>query len=190
MAKQSRGKDTREKIRAAANDLFLKHGFGPTTVDSIVELAGVSKGTFYVHFKRKEDLLLEYGWRRLEHLGTMIPTLLTGSHFNTTLKMLVDTVLRNKAWSREVTRLTIKEVVQNEDLLDTSPHQLMQPLVEVAQARGEVRNDMTAEVISRFVLVNILGALQDWGHSGTEDNVDDYLDRTLRLVFAAIAPQE
>lgn len=189
MAKQTRGKDTREKIRAAANDLFLKQGYGTTTVDSIVELAGVSKGTFYVHFKRKEDLLLEYGWRRMEHLGSMVPTLLTGSHFNTTLKLVVDNVLRNKTWSREVTRLTIKEVMQNGDLLDAAPHKLLQPLLEVAQARNEVRKDMPAEVLSRFVLVNLLGALQDWGQSGTDEDVDDYLDRTLRLIFAAIAPQ-
>lgn len=189
MAKQTRGKDTREKIRAAANDLFLKQGYSGTTVDSIVELAGVSKGTFYVHFKRKEDLLLEYGWRRMEHLKTMVPTLLTGSHFNDSLRLIVNNVFLNKAWSPEVTRLTIKEVVQNGDLLESSPHKLIQPLVEVAQARGEVRTDMTADVLSRFVLVNTLSALQDWGYAADGENVDDYLDRTLQLIFAAVAPQ-
>lgn len=190
MAIQTRGKDTRAKIRAAANKLFLKMGYSNTTVDAIVEQAGVSKGTFYVHFKRKEDLLLEYGWRRMEHLGALVPTLLTGSHFNETLKQVVNTVLRNKTWSREVTGLTIKELIQNEDLLESAPHKLMLPLVEVAQARGEVRKDMDPEALSRFVLVNIFSAIQDWSESGSDQDVNEYLDRTLQLIFSAIAPQQ
>jgi AcrR family transcriptional regulator len=41
----------------AAQELFLKQGVGPTTVDQITSGADVAKGTFYLHFDSKEDLL-------------------------------------------------------------------------------------------------------------------------------------
>lgn len=40
----------------AAQKLILDHGFGGTTVDSIIELAGVSKGAFFHHFSSKGEL--------------------------------------------------------------------------------------------------------------------------------------
>ncbi len=50
---------TREKIVSAAIELFAKKGFDKTTVDEIVNRAGVAKGTFYLYFKSKDDLVKE-----------------------------------------------------------------------------------------------------------------------------------
>lgn len=41
----------------AAFDLFTKVGINGTTIDEIVKKAGVAKGTFYLYFKDKYDLL-------------------------------------------------------------------------------------------------------------------------------------
>ncbi len=58
MSTKSAGR-TREKIVAAAMELFAKKGFDRTTVDEIVARAGVAKGTFYLYFKSKDDLIRE-----------------------------------------------------------------------------------------------------------------------------------
>ena len=50
----ARSERTRAAIREAANGLFLKKGVDATTVDAICAAAGVSKGTFYLYFHRKE----------------------------------------------------------------------------------------------------------------------------------------
>jgi AcrR family transcriptional regulator len=47
----------REDLMNAAQQLFLQHGVGPTTVDQITTSAGVAKGTFYLHFESKEAVL-------------------------------------------------------------------------------------------------------------------------------------
>src|SRR4030042_4745259 len=75
-AKRTRRNRTHERIRDAANRLFVANGFKNTTVDAIAAAASVSKGTFYLHFDRKEDLLLEYGARRLQRIREMLPDLL------------------------------------------------------------------------------------------------------------------
>jgi len=40
-------------------ELFARKGFDKTTVDEIVAKAGVAKGTFYLYFKSKDDLIKE-----------------------------------------------------------------------------------------------------------------------------------
>src|SRR6188508_1479111 len=47
---------TRERILDAAQDLILDHGFGSTTVDAVVNRAGITKGAFFHHFGSKSDL--------------------------------------------------------------------------------------------------------------------------------------
>lgn len=50
--------ETKRRLYAVADTLFTQYGFD-LSVDKIVEEAGVSKGTFYVHFDSKDNLLEE-----------------------------------------------------------------------------------------------------------------------------------
>jgi AcrR family transcriptional regulator len=63
---QERSRQTRQRLVRAALDLWTARGFETgiedTTVEEIVQAAGVTKGTFYFHFARKEEILLEMGW--------------------------------------------------------------------------------------------------------------------------------
>jgi AcrR family transcriptional regulator len=52
--------ETRNKIYNAAKNLFKKYGFENVSVDSIVEAAGVAKGSFYVHFDTKDSMVAEF----------------------------------------------------------------------------------------------------------------------------------
>ena len=47
-----------ERILDAAAELMLRWGYNKTTIDDIVRLAGVPKGTIYLHWKTREELFL------------------------------------------------------------------------------------------------------------------------------------
>jgi len=47
----------REELMDAAEHLFLAQGIAATSIDAIVARADVAKGTFYLHFQSKEQLL-------------------------------------------------------------------------------------------------------------------------------------
>lgn len=49
---------TRERVRAAARELFLTRGFADTTAQLVARQAGVAVGTLFQHASDKEDLLL------------------------------------------------------------------------------------------------------------------------------------
>jgi AcrR family transcriptional regulator len=46
-----------DELMNAAQHLFLEHGVEPTTIEQITWGAGVAKGTFYLYFSSKEDVL-------------------------------------------------------------------------------------------------------------------------------------
>jgi TetR/AcrR family transcriptional repressor of nem operon len=50
------GQSTRERILELANDLVLKQGYAATSLEQILERAGVTKGAFFHHFKSKDEL--------------------------------------------------------------------------------------------------------------------------------------
>jgi TetR/AcrR family fatty acid metabolism transcriptional regulator len=47
----------RSQILGAARDAFARHGLSGTTVDSIAKRAGVAKGTVYLYYRSKEEIL-------------------------------------------------------------------------------------------------------------------------------------
>ncbi len=47
----------REELMDAAQRLFLEKGFAATSVAEIVDAADVAKGTFYLYFQTKDDVL-------------------------------------------------------------------------------------------------------------------------------------
>jgi TetR/AcrR family transcriptional regulator, cholesterol catabolism regulator len=179
---------TRAAIREAANRLFLQQGVDHTTVDAICAAAGVSKGTFYLYFHRKEDLLLEYGLRRLLRIREMLPTLIGRKTFREALNDILDEVVRGKAWGREVTGRALLEMGTSwEGLRVEAPHRLIEPLIELAQARGEIRRDIPSDALALFVLRSILGALRDWGLGTDDRDRDTAINYALTLVFDAIS---
>ena len=56
----------RGELMDAAERLFLEKGFSATSVSEIVEGADVAKGTFYLYFKTKDDVLTALRFRFVE----------------------------------------------------------------------------------------------------------------------------
>ena len=63
---QERSRDTRKAIIRAALELWRERGYAvgsdDPTAEEIADRAGISKATFYLHFARKDDILLETAW--------------------------------------------------------------------------------------------------------------------------------
>ena len=60
--------------------------------------------------------------------------------------------------------------------------------MEVGQARGQVRTDMSADVLAQFILRTLLGSLYDWGDASNQNSANECLDQALSLALAAVQP--
>lgn len=66
----TRTQKTRERLRAAAHQLFLQQGYQGTSIEGILAEAGISsKETFYRHYANKEALFVDV----LRHLTMEMP---------------------------------------------------------------------------------------------------------------------
>ena len=92
--RQENAQETRRKIYTTACSLIEEKGFANVSVEDITRACGVAKGTFYVYFKRKEEIVFECckEWfsdvdrKAREHRGTIVekladqPFRLSGRH--------------------------------------------------------------------------------------------------------------
>jgi AcrR family transcriptional regulator len=66
--RQPKTRDTRERVAAAALEVFSERGYAATSVDDIVERAGTTRGAFYYYFEGKDDVARDLQrdlWHRL-----------------------------------------------------------------------------------------------------------------------------
>lgn len=56
---------TREALRDALSELIQEKGYDEITIEEITERANIGRATFYLHYKDKEDLLMEEFHRRI-----------------------------------------------------------------------------------------------------------------------------
>lgn len=86
----------RERLVGAATELFVRHGYRKTSVDEIAQAAHVAKGTVYLYFRTKADLLIQALLEEKRHYLERIRPLLDDD---------LEPRERLKLWLRLVVRL-------------------------------------------------------------------------------------
>ena len=72
---QTKGERTRERIMDIAYDSIIQKGFAATSIEELVEAAGITKSGFFYHFKDKNDLARQLLERFLDDDVRIIDTL-------------------------------------------------------------------------------------------------------------------
>lgn len=80
----------RRRILEVATALFLQLGYRKTSIDDIAARAGVAKGTVYLYFKTKSDVLLHaIAEEKLRHVDAMRPVFVSDAPPREKLRMLL-----------------------------------------------------------------------------------------------------
>lgn len=69
--RKEKAADTKNKIFETAVSLIKSKGYGNVTISEICHMSGLAKGSFYVHYKSKEDIVRESYYA---DMGTYIVT--------------------------------------------------------------------------------------------------------------------
>lgn len=67
-----KGEALRQRIVAAADQLFYQQGYEHTSFSDIADAVGISRGNFYYHFKSKDEILNAVIDTRVEHIQQML----------------------------------------------------------------------------------------------------------------------
>ncbi|MGD8398879.1 MAG: TetR/AcrR family transcriptional regulator [Anaerolineae bacterium] len=150
--------ETRQALLEAAWTLFRARGFDDTTVQEITEQAGVAKGTFFNYFPSKDGLWGELALWRFSQLHEALdvdrgapasPVARIGLLFRLLYEqMLDDWQVLQQAFAARFGNPHPAQHPTKRRLTG-----LLTELVKEAQACGEVRADVEAEVVSDLILV-------------------------------------
>lgn len=118
---------TKSKILDTAQSLMLKNGFHGVTVDKLIAAAGISKGSFFYHFRSKDDLPAALLERFIEHQGEQLQHALNTPRSDTQSPL---------EYALEVVDLTVEVFLQKYDgqpgcVMAAFSYQLMQQFPEV-----------------------------------------------------------
>ncbi|HEY8694686.1 MAG TPA: TetR/AcrR family transcriptional regulator [Chloroflexota bacterium] len=92
-----------QEILQAARDVFSERGFEKASIDDIAERVGIGKGTVYLHFPSKEELLLALMRQSCLRLVEMCRSAATGQpttpgKLRCIIQALVDHRYANERW--------------------------------------------------------------------------------------------
>ncbi len=148
----SRREQRAERILDAAAELMLRWGYNKTTMDDIVRLAGVPKGTIYLHWKTREDLylaLMEREYTRLiQDTQQRIASDPDGGTMQGITKHAMLATMKSPLMKAVILRDTdlMGEWLHKEYASASFIQQIAEPLalLQHYQARGIVRDDIDA----------------------------------------------
>ena len=182
--------DTREKILAAALEVFSAKGFHGTTVDEIAENAALGKGTVYRHFHSKKGLFSELIRLKVAELeekvkGSIDPHADVLEIIETYLKTYFSFFDRNRDlykvliqeqsdFGAEVKALYIGNILKKVPLLKRK--------IFLAARKGKLKQ-MDFHTVFYGVMGFIDGVMQKWLASETDYSLVDEIPTVTETIF-------
>jgi AcrR family transcriptional regulator len=164
-SRAARAAERRDAIIEAALDEFIARGYAATRLDDVSKRAHVAKGTIYLHFKDKEALFQELIRTALVPLiGQLAAPPPAGGSVRDALESFAQTFAREVVTTRrgDIVRLIIAEGARFPSVADFYYREVvsrgmvgMRALIELAIARGEIRQ----EALARFPQIVVAPAI-------------------------------
>jgi AcrR family transcriptional regulator len=152
--------EAREAIVQAAIASFYENGYEGTSVQDVVARAGVTKGAFYHHFEKKDDLLIHIHDRFMDELLSSLEAITAKQRSpRESLELLIeDIVVVTAAFQREYTiffeqrRSLSAEPFQKVRAKRDHYERLVVQTIQDGIAQGEFRQVPSAHVLTFGVI--------------------------------------
>lgn len=167
--RQENAKKTKMKLVKTALEVFKDTGFYDINVEDITKKAGVSKGTFYTYFKRKEDIVLEISRAPFEEIVCELDSMK-----NSTLVEKLSYYFRRfmecvefsgihvcRQWTRDV--IDPKNVPENKDSQKwVYDFNMLKNILEKSVLANELKPDTPVELLSHIFICELYGMMICW----------------------------
>lgn len=193
--------ETRNRIFETAKQLFLENGFENVSVDSIVDAAGVSKGSFYVHFESKD----------------MLPSIFINDYINNVdldYKIYLEDK-DNKAPTSEILILVTEKIAEHMagkigcDIMKTlykshisksidtnysmiysrELYKVYADILERGLHLGDVRSDIPVDTLAKHMILALRGITFEWCVQDSDFNLKEQYIKHIELLMNGIIRQ-
>ena len=192
---KTKGEIKRERILAAARELFNTKGFGATTIKDLVEFTGAKKGCLYFHFSGKEEIAQAVFQEASGQFMEFLENALAGDNAGAALDSFLNLALERQISAGFVggcifgnTALEMSDVNEEfarlvECFFDEWIARLAH-VVERAQVNGQLRKDISPGAVARQIVGSLEGGIMMSRLKKSEQPMRECLDvlrRTLEL---------
>lgn len=168
--REKKKRTKRRCILEAAIRLFSKKGYEQTSIEELAREAGIGKGTVYSYFQTKRDIVRAFCEDELDYIRE---ELAANTNPDTPLREQLQVIFmaefKHVSKNPEFGRLYLQEKVfpkehfSNQDLEVQHKHfELLYPIYQKAQERGELRNDIELLHISGHFYALYLLVMSCW----------------------------
>lgn len=190
--RQLEAQETRKKLYETGCRLIEERGFQNVSVEDITKACGVAKGTFYVYFKRKEEIIFECceNWfgevdrMARSHKGTLAEKL------TVYFKGFMEGVT---CGGLELCRQWVREVIDPKD----APGDMcggkyaydlkhLRDFFKDAVKEGMLRKNAPIEELVRLFLCQLYGMMACWCMSDAEFTPEDWVEHFAKLQLNAL----
>ena len=171
---------TKRALEESLKRMLLKKPVNKITILDITEDCGISRMTFYYHFKDIYDLI---EWSCVEDAAKALDGKKTYDTWQQGFLQIFQAVLENKPFIQNVYQSVSREQV--EKYLYTLTYRLLIGVVEEKAAGMDVR-DTDKEFIANFYKFAFVGLMLDWIKDGMKKDPQQIIDRLSILIEGEI----
>jgi AcrR family transcriptional regulator len=185
----------RERVLAAAAQLFADHGYDATSVAQVVAAAGVTKGALYHYFSSKEELLFEIYAAVIDEMLTSLDRILEAAQppARTLRAIIVDAVgmtarhaTAASVFTRESSRLDQQHWKTLQDRWRRYQDGV-RGLIRDAQSRGEFATGASPEIIT-WMIFGVTNSMPTWYRPDGPKTPAEISQEITDLVFFGLMP--
>ena len=181
---QLKSKETKERIFQAAKTILQRSGYESLSIKNICEEAGVSNGSFYHHFKTKDDLLSYY----IEAQPSINPECLDIPKDKRAAKTaIVGVYLNYVAYCKELGvdfmagYYTPRNQALNPDIRTERPYPIVtvQQYLEKAVAADAIQLTLSIQEVVTDIRMLVIGNVFEWSMRNGEVNFEENMKRSI-----------
>lgn len=193
--RQEKAQITKEKLIKAAEILLKDNSFENISVEDITKYADTAKGTFYIYFKKKEDVIYEIGYAAFRLLAEKVENMKERPVEQKVYAYFEGSLLLIEKFGINLCRQWIKDVINPNEMENTEytkwhfDTDVFRKILKEAVIKGELKHDTPVDMTAYLIISQIYGMMICWCMSDSEFELSKWIDKFFNINILSIIKQ-
>lgn len=196
--RQQKSLETKQRIFNSACKLFAEKGFDNVTMEDITSAVGLTSGTFYRHFKTKQEILAIVYANLDVYYQEFYDTVICSEKYRDTsaiTRLLAFTEYNMETCVKdglEFVNVIYRYMVQSTEFErsmnnpDRIYFRIVRSLIKEGQDKGEIRRDLPHETLAFDLAMLTRGCIVDWEMHKKPGSLNKWSETLLKCYFDGI----
>lgn len=195
---KEQGAETKKRLFECAEKLFQQYDYKDVSVERITKAAGVTKGTFYVHFDSKDALYIALFSTYIESLDmdytafldNLAPDLSAADTLMTFVGVIIDIMLDKVGYDnlRTIYKLQLTNALDMNTITGygRKVYNLFNDILDLGIQRGEFKTSLPLDILTKHFVAEIRGLTYEWCLRYPDFNLKEQVQEHFRLLIYGI----